>query len=48
MKKLIIKFALKMLKKEMKKNPDMTYSELASFGVEDIMVIATGEKALII
>jgi hypothetical protein len=48
MKKLIIRIALKMLKKEMKKNPDMTYAELGSYGVEDVVVIATGEKALII
>ena len=32
----------------MQKNPDMTYAELGSYGVEDIMVIGTGEKALII
>jgi hypothetical protein len=26
----------------------MTYAELGSYGVEDVVVIATGEKALII
>jgi hypothetical protein len=48
MKRIIIRFALKMLKKEMEKNPNMSYAELGSYGVEDVMVIATGEKALII
>ena len=37
-----------MLKEEMKKNPNMSYGELSGYGIEDVMVIATGEKALII
>lgn len=48
MKKLFVRIALRILKKEMSKNPDMDYGELGSYGVQDIMVIATGEKALII
>lgn len=49
MKKLIIKIALQMLKKEMRKNPNMTYAELGSYGVEDVMILkTTGEKALIL
>lgn len=48
MKKIIIRFALRMLKKEMKKNPNMTYGELEAYGVQDIMVVAGGENALII
>lgn len=49
MKKIFIRIALKMLKKEMIKNPDMTYGELGSYGVEDVMILkTTGEKALII
>jgi hypothetical protein len=48
MKKIIIRFALKMLKKEMEKNPNITYAELESYGVQDFMVIASGEKALVI
>lgn len=48
MKKLFIKIALKMLKKEMRKNPDISYSELGRYGVQDVVVIGTGEKALIL
>ena len=46
--KLFIRIAVKMLKKEMKKNPNMSYGELGGYGVEDVMVVAGGEKALII
>ena len=48
MKTLFIRIALKMLKKAMKKNPDMTYGQLGRYGVEDVVIIGTGEKALII
>jgi len=49
MKKIFIRIALTMLKKEMRKNPDMSYGELGQYGVVDIVVIeTTKEKALII
>jgi len=49
MKKIFIRIALRMLKKEMRNNPNMSYGELGHYGVVDIIEIeSTKEKALII
>lgn len=48
MKKIIIRWALKQLKRSVKNNPGMSYSELESYGVEDIVTLGSGEKAFII
>ena len=48
MKKKIIRWAFRAFKKAVEENPEMSYGELESYGVQDWTVVAGGEKAYIL
>lgn len=48
MKKLIIRWTLKVLKKELRKLPNMSYAQLEAYGIEDVLTTVSGEKAIIL
>jgi len=37
-----------MLKRELKRNPNITFEELGKYGIEDIITTPHGEQALIL
>lgn len=47
MKRLLIRWAIRQLKKKIKANPNISYDELASYGIADFTMTVIGEKAYI-